>query len=85
MDHTAESDTASEVDEQTKTWESDTRSLTRRIADDASTSDVDCGIGHRVQASRSVLALALNDECVFAGLQGGHIAVCLVANDYYLD
>lgn len=37
----------------------------------------DCGIGHRVQASRSVLALAIDDECVFAGLQGGDIVVSL--------
>lgn len=36
----------------------------------------DCAIGHRVQASRSVLAVALDDECVFAGLQGGDILVC---------
>ncbi|RHZ53461.1 hypothetical protein CDV55_103788 [Aspergillus turcosus] len=34
---------------------------------------LDCGIGHRVQASRSVLALVIDDECVFAGLQGGDI------------
>uniref|UniRef100_A0A093VIM6 Putative di-and tripeptidase DUG2 n=1 Tax=Talaromyces marneffei PM1 TaxID=1077442 RepID=A0A093VIM6_TALMA len=33
----------------------------------------DCAIGHRVQASRSVLAVALDEECVFAGLQGGDI------------
>ncbi|KKA17050.1 WD repeat protein [Rasamsonia emersonii CBS 393.64] len=33
----------------------------------------DCAVGHRVQASRSVLALALDEECVFAGLQGGDI------------
>lgn len=36
----------------------------------------DCAIGHRVQASRSVLAVALDEECVFAGLQGGDILVC---------
>lgn len=35
----------------------------------------DCAVGHRVQASRSVLALALDEECVFAGLQGGDIVV----------
>ena len=33
----------------------------------------DCAIGHRVQASRSVLAVAVDEECVFAGLQGGDI------------
>ena len=37
---------------------------------------IECGIGHRVQASRSVLALVLDDDCVFAGLQGGDIVVC---------
>lgn len=86
MDQSAESDTASEVDEQTKAWESDTRSLTRRINDDATTSNADCGIGHRVQARRSVLALVLDDECVFAGLQGGDIAVriLLQMRYYYL-
>ncbi|KAG5300088.1 WD domain-containing protein [Histoplasma capsulatum G186AR] len=31
------------------------------------------GVGHRVQAVRSVLALVLDEECVFAGLQGGDI------------
>ncbi|EED23096.1 WD repeat protein [Talaromyces stipitatus ATCC 10500] len=33
----------------------------------------DCAIGHRVHASRSVLAVALDEQCVFAGLQGGDI------------
>ncbi|OJD12274.1 hypothetical protein AJ78_07103 [Emergomyces pasteurianus Ep9510] len=32
-----------------------------------------CAMGHRVQAVRSVLALVLDEECVFAGLQGGDI------------
>jgi hypothetical protein len=32
-------------------------------------------IGHRLNASRSVLALALDEECVYAGLQGGDILV----------
>jgi di- and tripeptidase len=36
----------------------------------------DCAVGHRVQASRSVLAVALDKDCVFAGLQGGDILVC---------
>lgn len=35
-------------------------------------------VGHRVQAVRSVLALALNEDCVFAGLQGGDIAVIML-------
>ena len=32
-------------------------------------------VGHRVKAARSVLALVIDEECVFAGLQGGHIVV----------
>lgn len=32
-------------------------------------------IAHRVKASRSVLALVVDDEYVFAGLQGGDIVV----------
>jgi len=35
----------------------------------------DCAIGHRVQATRSILALALDEDFVFAGLQGGDIVV----------
>ncbi|KAE8151185.1 hypothetical protein BDV25DRAFT_153042 [Aspergillus avenaceus] len=79
MDQTAlhESDSTSEIDEQTKSWESDPRSTTAvHLADDdavQSHAQIECGIGHRVQASRSVLALVLDDECVFAGLQGGDI------------
>lgn len=38
----------------------------------------DCAIGHRVQASRSILALALDEDFVFAGLQGGDIVVCIL-------
>ncbi|KAI5299381.1 hypothetical protein KEM55_002212 [Ascosphaera atra] len=30
-------------------------------------------VGHRLQASRSVLSLAIDEECVYAGLQGGEI------------
>ncbi len=39
-------------------------------------------VGHRVEATRSVLALVVDEECVFAGLQGGDIAVspCLLTN-----
>ncbi|QVM07293.1 hypothetical protein D8B26_001995 [Coccidioides posadasii str. Silveira] len=33
----------------------------------------ECAIGHRVHAVRSVLALVVDEECVFAGLQGGDI------------
>lgn len=32
-------------------------------------------LGHRMHTSRSVLALAFGKECIFAGLQGGHIMV----------
>lgn len=39
-----------------------------------------CAIGHRVKASRSVLALILDDEFVFAGLQGGDIVVSTETN-----
>jgi hypothetical protein len=35
------------------------------------------GIGHRVRAGASVLALVLDEERVFGGLQGGVIMVCL--------
>ncbi|KAG2417628.1 hypothetical protein HFD88_008847 [Aspergillus terreus] len=78
MDHAAsqESDSTSEIDEQSKAWESDPRSLTAQLAHDGTSrpaSQIECGIGHRVQASRSVLALVIDDECVFAGLQGGDI------------
>jgi hypothetical protein len=82
MDHTglAESDSPSDIDEQTKTWESDPRSVTAHLAnnDDADhqPSQIECGVGHRVQASRSVLALVVDEDCVFAGLQGGDIVVC---------
>ncbi|KAF3899902.1 Di-and tripeptidase [Trichophyton interdigitale] len=31
------------------------------------------GVAHRLQASRSVLSLAIGKDCVFAGLQGGDI------------
>ncbi|KAE8419055.1 hypothetical protein BDV36DRAFT_282466 [Aspergillus pseudocaelatus] len=80
MDHTVlhESDSTSEIDEQIKTWESDPRSITTHLTDDDtndSNAMIECGIGHRVQASRSVLALVLDDDCVFAGLQGGDIVV----------
>jgi di- and tripeptidase len=73
-----ESDSTSEIDEQTRTWESDPRSITAHLANDDANhpnAKIECGIGHRVQASRSVLALVLDDECVFAGLQGGDIIV----------
>jgi di- and tripeptidase len=76
MDFTVESESFSEIDDQTRTWESDHLDAPGR-ADDASSAhpQSDCGIGHRVVASRSVLALVLDEESVFAGLQGGDIVV----------
>lgn len=71
-----DSGSSSDVEDQSKTWGSDARSLAPSN-DDASNAQPlsDCGIGHRVLASRSVLALAIDEECVFAGLQGGDIVV----------
>ncbi|KAJ5479156.1 Peptidase M20 [Penicillium desertorum] len=60
-----ESESASEEDQ--KIWESDSHQV------DVALPSSDCGIGHRVLASRSVLALAVDEHCVFAGLQGGDI------------
>lgn len=74
MKNLGDSDISSEVDDQTKNWESEPLSL-------ALSNDYDdqskCGIGHRVVASRSVLTLALDDDCVYAGLQGGDILVSI--------
>jgi di- and tripeptidase len=74
---TVDSGSTSEVEDQSKTWGSDARTLVPQGADDASSAHPhsDCGIGHRVLASRSVLALVIDEECVFAGLQGGDIVV----------
>jgi di- and tripeptidase len=63
-----ESESTSEEDQ--KTWESDSHTQ-----DASALPNSDCGIGHRVLASRSVLALAIDEQCVFAGLQGGDIVV----------
>lgn len=75
---TVDSASTSEAEDQTKTWGSDARPLVIASADDAGSAHPrsDCGIGHRVLASRSVLALVIDEECVFAGLQGGDIVVC---------
>lgn len=79
MDNTVESDSTSEIDDQTKAWESDPRLVTQHVHDaDNELNPLECGIGHRVQASRSVLALTLDEECVFAGLQGGDIVVRII-------
>jgi len=84
MDNTVESDSTSEIDDQTKAWESDPRLVTQRVHDaDNELNPLECGIGHRVQASRSVLALVLDEECVFAGLQGGDIVVRTIHTPTY--
>lgn len=72
MDYLGESDTNSEVDDQTKAWETEPPSLAP-ARDDVDDGDSKCGFGHRVVASRSVLSLVLDDKFVFAGLQGGDI------------
>ncbi|OQD67217.1 hypothetical protein PENDEC_c041G04022 [Penicillium decumbens] len=71
---TVDSGSTSEAEDQTKIWGSDAGPILP-TADDAGSSlpHGDCGIGHRVVASRSVLALVIDEECVFAGLQGGDI------------
>lgn len=76
MDFTVGSESASDVEEQSRIWQSD-HLVAPKLADDACSAHPhgDCGIGHRVVASRSVLALVLDEECVFAGLQGGDIVV----------
>lgn len=63
-------DSRSASDTEDQKWTSDS-------PDDAGSAHPtsDCGIGHRVLASRSVLALAIDEHCVFAGLQGGDIFV----------
>lgn len=75
-----DSGNTSEVEDQSKAWGSgsDAQSVVAPVADDAGHAHPlsDCGVGHRVLASRSVLALAIDEECVFAGLQGGDIVVC---------
>ena len=73
----ADSGSASEMEDQSKSWGSDAQ-LPVSSNDDAGNAvnpQSDCGIGHRVLASRSVLALVIDEECVFAGLQGGDIVV----------
>ena len=72
-----DSGSTSELEDHSKSWGSDERSPAPS-ADDAGSvlhPQSDCGIGHRVLASRSVLALVVDEECVFAGLQGGDIVV----------
>ncbi|KAJ5902635.1 WD repeat protein [Penicillium taxi] len=63
----------SDVEDLSKTWGSDARPIHTPVASEEAHTDSDCGIAHRVLASRSVLALVIDDDCVFAGLQGGDI------------
>lgn len=82
---TVDSGSTSEVEDQSKTWGSDAHTIISQGADDASSAHPhsDCGIGHRVLASRSVLALVIDEECVFAGLQGGDIVVSWICIDLF--
>lgn len=78
----ADSGSASELEDHSKSWGSDAQ-LPISSTDDAGNAvnpQNDCGIGHRVLASRSVLALVIDEECVFAGLQGGDIVVSVASN-----
>ena len=72
MEYLGDSDSISEVDDQTKAWETEPLSQLA-LNRDAAYQQANCRFGHRVVASRSVLALELDEECIFAGLQGGHI------------
>lgn len=75
MDNIVESDGNSDVDDLMQAWDSDQQSQSRPEFDPQPSVQNDCAIGHRVKASRSVLALVLDEESVFAGLQGGDIVV----------
>ena len=72
-----DSGNTSEVEDQSKAWGSDAQPRVAHVTDDASITypHGDCGLGHRMLASRSVLALVVDEGCVFAGLQGGDIVV----------
>jgi hypothetical protein len=41
-------------------------------------------VAHRVQAGRSILALVVDDDYLFSGLEGGDIAVCQSSDILYL-
>lgn len=82
MSDIGDSDGASDVGVQSRRRESHSQSTVQTSSDNIRrrrgsviASQADGGVGHRVKASRSVLALVLDDECVFAGLQGGDIVV----------
>lgn len=40
-------------------------------------------VAHQVEAKRSILALVVDDEYLFAGLEGGDIAVCIGSCVFY--
>ena len=76
MDDLVDSDGQSDVELHISSPSSDRLSdAGSKVPPSKATLQNDCAIGHRVQASRSVLALVLDEECVFAGLQGGDILV----------
>ena len=41
-----------------------------------STKKIQHSVTHRIKAERSILALVVDDEYLFAGLEGGNITVC---------
>lgn len=77
MSDIVESDGTSDLEDQAQAWDSDQRSTQGLVLeyDPNPQPHNECAVGHRVKASRSVLALVLDEECVFAGLQGGDILV----------
>ncbi|KAJ9260172.1 hypothetical protein C8Q69DRAFT_203331 [Paecilomyces variotii] len=75
MSDIVESDGTSDLEDQAQAWDSDQRSAQGPVSeyDPNPRPQNECAVGHRVKASRSVLALVLDEESVFAGLQGGDI------------
>jgi di- and tripeptidase len=74
-DNVAESDSLSDTGSHVSSSSSNKNGNSKPVTSLEAALRNDCAVGHRVQASRSVLALALDEECVFAGLQGGDIVV----------
>jgi hypothetical protein len=46
---------------------------------------VEHSVAHRVQADRSILALVVDDDYLFSGLEGGEIIVCQPSDPLYLE
>jgi hypothetical protein len=44
---------------------------------------VEHSVAHRVQADRSILALVVDDDYLFSGLEGGEIIVCQRSDPLY--